>query len=186
MLLNVSGVLHADKSVTQVSKEELLNTFELNTFGQVLTYKHFVPLLPKTADVRKARERGDEDLANGVVAEGISVLASLTARVGSISDNKKGGWVGYRASKAATNQVVMTLERELRLRSTPSIAIALHPGTVVGTNLSSAWTKESDAGVKPGVFTADNSTRRLLDVISGLKEGDGGRFIDWAGKDVGW
>lgn len=81
---------------------------------------------------------------------------------------------------------MMTLERELRLRSTPSIAIALHPGTVVGTNLSSAWTKESDAGVKPGVFTADNSTRRLLDVISGLKEGDRGRFIDWAGKDVGW
>lgn len=64
---------------------------QLNMFGHVLTYKHFVPLLPKTADVRKARERGDEDLANGVVAEGISVLASLTARVGSISDNKKGG-----------------------------------------------------------------------------------------------
>lgn len=78
-------------------------------------------LLPKKADVRKARERGDEDLANGVVREGVSVLASLTARVGSIEDNKKGGcvhfihcarkkklsqairWVGYRASKAATN-----------------------------------------------------------------------------------
>lgn len=64
---------------------------QLNTFGHLLTYKHFVPLLPKTADVRKAKEAGKEDLANGAVGEGISVLASLTARVGSMGDNGKGG-----------------------------------------------------------------------------------------------
>lgn len=80
----------------------------------------------------------------------------------------------------------MTLERELQLRATPSIAISLHPGTVVGTNLSAKWTKESDAGVKEGVFTAEESTKRLLDVVSGLGEKDGGRFLDWAGKDIPW
>lgn len=64
---------------------------QLNTFGHLLTYKHFVPLLPKTADIRKAKEAGKEDLADGAVKNGLSVLASLTARVGSMGDNGKGG-----------------------------------------------------------------------------------------------
>jgi NAD(P)-dependent dehydrogenase (short-subunit alcohol dehydrogenase family) len=116
----------------------------------------------------------------------LGVLASLTARIGSIGDNHKGGWYAYRASKAAANQVVATLQRELSLRSTPSIAVALHPGTVVGTNLSKPWTKEEDAGKKPGVHTADEATAKLLDVIKGLGEQDGGRFLDYAGKDIPW
>lgn len=95
-------------------------------------------------------------------------------------------WIGYRASKSATNQVVVTLQRELELRSTPSIAVALHPGTVVGTNLSEKWTKKEDAGKKPGVFVAEDSTAKLLEVIKGLKKEDGGRFLDWAGKDIVW
>lgn len=64
---------------------------QLNTFGHLLTFKHFLPLLPKTADVRKAKESGEKDLADGAVPEGLSVLASLTARVGSMGDNGKGG-----------------------------------------------------------------------------------------------
>lgn len=95
-------------------------------------------------------------------------------------------WIGYRSSKAATNQVIVTLQRELELRATPSIALALHPGTVVGTNLSAKWTKEEDAGKKPGVFTAEHSVSKLLDVIKGLGAEDGGRFLDWAGKDIKW
>ncbi|KAK4702330.1 hypothetical protein P7C70_g3897, partial [Phenoliferia sp. Uapishka_3] len=186
LLLNVSGVLHADKSITQVSMKELQHNFEINTFAHLLTYKHFMGLLPKNADIRKAKERGHKDLANGVVREDLSVLVSLTARVGSIGDNTKGGWIGYRSSKAATNQIIMTLQRELELRATPSIAVALHPGTVVGTNLSAKWTNESDAGKKNGVFNAEDSTQRLLDVISGLGEKDGGRFLDWAGKEIPW
>lgn len=95
-------------------------------------------------------------------------------------------WIGYRASKAATNQVIATLQRELELRSTPSIAVALHPGTVVGTKLSKPWTKESDAGKKEGVHDAETSTRLLLEVIGNLKKEDGGRFVDFAGKDIPW
>ncbi|KDE05493.1 hypothetical protein MVLG_04181 [Microbotryum lychnidis-dioicae p1A1 Lamole] len=186
LLLNVSGVLHADKSITQVKQDELLHHYQINTFGHLLTYKHFMPLLPKKSDVKKALESNEEDPAKGAVPKGLSVLASLTARVGSIGDNAKGGWVGYRSSKAAANQVVMTLHRELQLRATPSIAISLHPGTVVGTNLSKEFTNEEDAGKKDGLFTAEDSTRRLLDVIKGLKEGDGGRFLDWKGEDIVW
>lgn len=80
----------------------------------------------------------------------------------------------------------MSLQRELQNRSTPSIAVALHPGTVPGTNLSSAFTKASDAGYKPGVFGADDSARQLMDVVRGLKEEDGGKFMDWAGKEIVW
>lgn len=95
-------------------------------------------------------------------------------------------WVGYRSSKAATNQVILTLQRELELKATPSIAVALHPGTVVGTNLSSKWTNPKDVGKKNGVFYAEESTAKLLDVIKGLNAEDGGRFLDWAGKDIKW
>lgn len=95
-------------------------------------------------------------------------------------------WIGYRASKAATNQVIATLQRELELRSTPSIAVALHPGTVVGTALSEKWTKDEDAGKKPGVFVAEDSTAKLLEVLRGLSKEDGGEFFDWAGKKIPW
>ena len=96
------------------------------------------------------------------------------------------GWVGYRASKAAANQTIVTLQRELSMRSTPSIALALHPGTVVGTNLSKPWTREEDAGKKPGVHDAATATGKLLDVISGLSEKDGGRFLNYAGEELPW
>ncbi|GAA5937723.1 SDR family oxidoreductase [Sporobolomyces koalae] len=190
LLINASGVLHADKSVAEVNSDQLLESFQLNTFAHLLTLKHFYPLLPKKNDLKSssaaASSSESEDPAQGYVQPGLGVFASLTARIGSIGDNKKGGWIGYRASKAATNQVIATLQRELELRSTPSIAVALHPGTVVGTNLSKPWTRESDAGKKEGVHDAETATRKLLQVIGNLKREDGGRFVDYAGKDIPW
>ncbi|GAA5867137.1 hypothetical protein JCM1840_001495 [Sporobolomyces johnsonii] len=187
LLINASGVLHADKSVAEVDYDKLLESFQLNTIAHLLAFKHFYPLLPQKNDIRSTKADSDEqDPANGMLHPGLGVLASLTVRIGSIGDNRKGGWIAYRASKAAANQVVATLERELSMRSTPSIAVALHPGTVVGTNLSRPWTKESDAGKKEGVFTAEVSTAKLLDVISGLKASDGGKFLDYAGKEIVW
>ncbi|GAA5838202.1 hypothetical protein JCM5353_006039 [Sporobolomyces roseus] len=187
LLINASGVLHADKSVAEVDYDQLLESFQLNTFAHLLTFKHFYPLLPKKNEIKStSADSASEDPAKGYVQPGLGVLASLTARIGSIGDNKKGGWIGYRASKSATNQVIATLQRELELRSTPSIALALHPGTVVGTNLSKPWTKESDAGKKEGVHDAETATEKLLKVISKMKKEDGGRFLDYAGKDVPW
>ncbi|GAA5988717.1 hypothetical protein JCM5350_001990 [Sporobolomyces pararoseus] len=187
LLINASGVLHADKSVAEVNADQLLESFQLNTFAHLLTFKHFYPLLPKKNDMKSSSaDSSSEDPAKGYVQPGLGVLASLTARIGSIGDNKKGGWIGYRASKAATNQVIATLQRELELRSTPSIALALHPGTVVGTNLSKPWTKESDAGKKEGVHDAETATKKLLEAISKMKKEDGGKFIDYAGKEIPW
>ncbi|GAA5886779.1 hypothetical protein JCM6882_005886 [Rhodosporidiobolus microsporus] len=186
-LLNASGVLHADKSVAEVDAAKMLESFQLNTFGHLLTFKHFYPLLPQKNDIKSAPPASkEEDPASGVIHPGLGVLASLTARIGSIGDNEKGGWYAYRASKAAANQTIATLQRELSLRSTPSIAVALHPGTVVGTNLSKPWTNPSDAGKKPGVHHPPEAVDQLLKVVSGLKEGDGGRFLDYAGKEIEW
>ncbi|KAI5480692.1 short-chain dehydrogenase/reductase SDR family protein [Pseudohyphozyma bogoriensis] len=181
LLINASGVLHADKSITKISAEDLLHSYQINTFGHILTYKHFVPLLPSKAAKQTPSDDGDATLQPG-----LSVLASLTARMGSIGDNRKGGWLGYRSAKAATNQAIMCLQRELTMKDSPAIAVALHPGTVVGTHLSKPWTKEDDAGNKPGVFRAEQSVEHLLKVVKELKAEDGGRFIDWAGKDIVW
>lgn len=109
-----------------------------------------------------------------------------TATVAELLTCCTAGWIGYRASKAAANQTIVTLQRELSMRSTPSIALALHPGTVVGTNLSKPWTREEDAGKKPGVHDAETASGQLLDVISGLKGGDGGRFLNYAGEELPW
>ncbi|GAA5877231.1 hypothetical protein JCM8547_006304 [Rhodosporidiobolus lusitaniae] len=186
-LINTSGVLHADKSIAEVDVDKLLNSFQLNTFGPLLAFKHFYPLLPQKNDIKhSSASSSDEDPAQGLIHPGLGVLATLTARIGSIGDNKKGGWYAYRASKAAANQTIATLQRELSLRSTPSIAIALHPGTTVGTNLSKPWTNEADAGKKPGVHYPPEAVDSLLKVIKGLKQEDGGRFLDYAGKDVRW
>jgi hypothetical protein len=76
---------------TTTTTTDKLPLRQINTFGHLLSLKHFVPLLPKTADIRKSKERNDVDLSNGTIMPGLSVLASLTARVGSIGDNKKGG-----------------------------------------------------------------------------------------------
>ncbi|GAA5977564.1 hypothetical protein JCM10908_005021 [Rhodotorula pacifica] len=187
MLINASGVLHADKSIASIDAETMLHSFHLNTFGPLLTFKHFYPLLPQKNDIRSSEsDDAEKDPANGMVQPGLGVLATVTAKIGSIGDNKKGGWYAYRASKAAANQTIMTLQRELSLRSTPSIALALHPGTVVGTNLSKPWTNPKDAGSKTGHFDAETSTAKLLDVIAKCGKEDGGRFLNYDGAEIPW
>ena len=78
----------------------MLNTFRINTFGHILTFKHFVPLLP-TKKSKGNEYEGSEDPANGVVQPGLNVLASMSARVGSIADNERGGWYSYRVRHIA-------------------------------------------------------------------------------------
>ncbi|BGP56864.1 hypothetical protein JCM8202_002922 [Rhodotorula sphaerocarpa] len=187
MLINSSGVLHADKSIASLDASTLLHSFQINTFAPLLAFKHFYSLLPQKNDIRSSEaDQSEADPANGIVAPGLGVLATVTAKIGSISDNKKGGWYAYRASKAAANQTILTLQRELSLRSTPSIALALHPGTVVGTNLSKPWTKPEDANQKPGHFDPETSTRKLLETIAKLRKEDGGRFLNYDGADIPW
>lgn len=131
----------------------------MNAIGPALLMKHFLPLLPR---------------------QGRSVFATLSARVGSIGDNRLGGWYGYRASKAALNQFVRTAAIELGRRQPAAICVALHPGTVA-TSLSAPFVK---AGLD--VQTTDQAAGRLIDVIDHLPPGSSGGFFDHRGDPVPW
>ncbi len=159
-----TGLLHdgthgPEKSLAELDPDWLLRNFAVNTIGPMVVAKHVLPLLP--ADRR-------------------AVFAVMSARVGSIGDNKLGGWYGYRASKAALNMFVRTASIELARTRPRAIIVGLHPGTV-DTGLS----KPFQRNVAPGkLFTADTSAAHLLDVIDGLKRPDSGNCLDWSGETV--
>ena len=104
----------------------------------------------------------------------------LSARVGSIGDNRLGGWYGYRASKAALNQFIRTLSIEQRRRNDRSIVVALHPGTV-----DTALSKPFGGNVAADqLFTPDRAAVQLLDTLDGLKPVDSGKLIAWDGVEI--
>ncbi len=159
-----TGLLHdaalqPEKTVRALDAARLARAFAVNAIGPALVAKHVLPLLPR---------------------EGRSVFAVLSARVGSIEDNRLGGWYGYRASKAALNQIVRTLAVEAGRTRPEALIVALHPGTV-GTALSQPFS----AAVKPeALFTPAEAAGHLLRVIDGLREGDSGGFFAWDGSPV--
>ena len=160
-----SGILHQDdaiqpeKTMGQISAAAMKRVLEINTVGPALVARHFLPKLD---------------------GEGKSVFAVLSARVGSIADNRLGGWVSYRASKAAVNMIVRTLAIEQARRRPESIVVSLHPGTV-DTGLSAPFTGRSRS---PKVFAPDQAAGYLLAVIDGLGPDDSGGFFAWDGSRV--
>ncbi|SPC67009.1 related to short chain dehydrogenase [Ustilago sp. UG-2017b] len=188
-LWNINGILHAEKNLSQISLEQLNHTFAVNTFSHLLAFKHFVPLIPRGAEAKKIQDGNVENLAEGVLPDDLSIVASLSAKVGSIGHNQKGGWYSYRASKAALNQLIKTLSKELELRSVPAISVGLHPGTV-RSNLSKDFTG-GEGSDKPldrskAQFEAHEAARNLVDVVSGFKKGDNGTFRDYKNDIIPW
>jgi NAD(P)-dependent dehydrogenase (short-subunit alcohol dehydrogenase family) len=150
-----------EKSWRHLEAETLMAAFADNAVGPALVAKHFLPRLP--------RDRR-------------SVFAALSARVGSIEDNRLGGWYGYRASKAALNQLIHTLAIELARQRPQAICVALHPGTV-DTGLSAPF----QGGVSAEkLFTPDFAAERLLSVLDGLGPADSGGFFAWDGTPIPW
>jgi len=147
-----------EKALGQLSAEAMVDQFRTNCVGPALILRHAPRLLP--------RDRR-------------CVFAALSARVGSIGDNRKGGWYSYRTAKAALNQVLHTGAIELARSHRRAICVALHPGTV-DTALTGKYAKGHPT-VPPG-----EAARNLLDVIDGLTPGDSGRFFDWRGERVEW
>lgn len=135
-----------------------MDQFALNAVGPALVLSRAHQLLP--------RQRR-------------SVFVVLSARVGSIGDNRMGGWISYRAAKAAVNQIVHTSAIELARTHKQAICVALHPGTVK-TEFTRKYLGRHPA-VEPG-----EAARNLLSVIGGLLPADTGGFFDWAGKPVPW
>lgn len=164
LVIVATGLLHAEgiapeKSYRRLSPRSFERYFAVNATGPALVAKHFLPLL--------TRERS-------------SVFAALSARVGSIGDNRLGGWYGYRASKAALNMIVKTLSVELARTHPQAACVALHPGTVA-TNLSHPFQKGVAADK---LFSPDTAASHLLDVIAGLSAEDSGRILAWDGTEI--
>ena len=166
LVINAAGLLHSEglrpeKAVEQVTMSSLQRVFAINAFAPILLARALMPLL----------EHGDP-----------AVFASLSARVGSIGDNRSGGWYAYRASKAAQNQLLKTLSIEMARRNRRSCCVLLHPGTV-DTPLSAPF----QARVAPEkLFAAERAARQLLDIIARCTPALSGRFIAWDGSDVPW
>lgn len=163
LVLVASGALEIDgqapeKSLRQIDAQAMAAQFALNCIGPALVLKHALPLMPRT---------------------GRCVFAALSARVGSIGDNRLGGWVSYRAAKAALNQVIHTGAIELARSHKGAICVALHPGTV-----QTAFTRKY-LGRHPAVPPA-TAAENLLAVIGGLQQADSGGFFDWQGMPVPW
>lgn len=147
-----------EKALRQISAEALSAQFRLNAVGPALVLRHAARLMPR--DSR-------------------AVFAALSARVGSIGDNRAGGWYGYRAAKAALNQIVHGAAIELRRTHRQSVCVALHPGTVA-TALTAKY-----AGRHPTVAPADAACR-LLDVAQTLGPEQSGGFFDYTGEVIPW
>lgn len=164
MILIATGLLHGagvdpEKSWKAMSGPALERYFRVNAVGPALALRHFLPLLRR--DSR-------------------AVVAALSARVGSIEDNRLGGWVGYRASKAALNQIVKTISIELGRTMPKAILVGLHPGTV-DTALSAPFQRNVPADQ---LFTPRRSAAALLDVLDGLTPADSGACFDWRGDRI--
>lgn len=155
--LEVAGAA-PEKTVRAVTAQAMADQFAVNAIGPALVLRHAGRLL--------LRDRR-------------SVCAVLTARVGSIGDNKIGGWTSYRAAKAAANQIVHTTSIELARTHPEMVCVALHPGTVE-TPFTAKY-----LGRHPAV-PADEAAANLLNVIDGLSPAQTGGFFDWAGKEVDW
>ena len=148
-----------ERSMRELDPETLARSFAINTIAPAIIAKHTLPRLPR--DQR-------------------SVFAILGARVGSIGDNRTGGWHGYRASKAALAMLVRTLSIELKRTHPQALCVLLHPGTV-----DTPMSKPFQGNVAPDkLFTADFAAERLIAVVDALTPADSGSHFAWDGAPI--
>ena len=163
-IIIATGVLHSknfgpEKSIKEIKQDNMAKVISINAIGPSIVGRYFIPLLRKDAK---------------------SVIAFLSARVGSISDNKLGGWYSYRASKSALNQVVKNFSIELKRTNPKAIVLALQPGTV-DSNLSEPFKKN----VAPDkLFTPEQSRELLTNVIENATTNDSGNLIAYDGETI--
>jgi NAD(P)-dependent dehydrogenase (short-subunit alcohol dehydrogenase family) len=166
VVINTAGLLHdgplqPEKRLSQVSRRALERSFAVNAFGPLLLAQAIEAALPRDRPVH---------------------FASLSARVGSIGDNRLGGWYAYRAAKAAQNQLLRTLAIEWQRRLPQACVTLLHPGTTA-TSLSAPF----GGSVPPSaLFSPERAAGHLLDVLEGRTAADSGAFLAWDGQPIPW
>ena len=162
-IIIATGTLHTDqikpeKSIDGINFEGLKNIFQVNLFGPTLLVKKLMPLIKKSQGVK---------------------IVFLTARVGSISDNKLGGWYSYRSSKSALNMMISNFSIELQRSNKENIVIGIHPGTVK-SHLSEPFLRH----VKHNIFSPRESVELMTKVISNISQKDSGKCFDFLGKVI--
>ncbi|WP_145182816.1 SDR family NAD(P)-dependent oxidoreductase [Pseudomonas sp. URMO17WK12:I11] len=165
LVISTLGILHQDgakpeKSLAQLDLAGLQASFATNAFAPILLLKHLMPLLRQQP----------------------TTFAALSARVGSIGDNRLGGWYSYRASKAALNQLLHTASIELKRLNPQATVLALHPGTT-DTQLSRPFQANVPAGK---LFATRFAAQCLLDLVSRVEPLDSGGFWAWDGQQIPW
>ena len=163
-IIVATGILHSEsfgpeKSIKDINHDSMTKVMSINTIGPSLVGRYFIPLLTKDTK---------------------SVLAFLSARVGSISDNKLGGWYSYRASKTALNQIIKNFSIELKRTNPNAIVLGLQPGTV-DSNLSEPFKKNVAKGK---LFTPEQSRELLSNVIENATTNDSGNLLAYDGETI--
>jgi NAD(P)-dependent dehydrogenase (short-subunit alcohol dehydrogenase family) len=163
LIFDATGALEIDgrgpeKSILAIDPSVMAAQFRVNAIGPALLLKHLHPLLPLT---------------------GRAAFATLSARIGSIGDNRLGGWISHRAAKSALNQILRTAAIEIARKRPEAIVVALHPGTV-RTGLTARY-----AGARPTV-APQAAAAHLLDLLQALTPADTGGFFAWDGARIPW
>jgi NAD(P)-dependent dehydrogenase (short-subunit alcohol dehydrogenase family) len=163
LIIDATGVLVVDgvgpeKSLAAIRDDVIAKAFQINAIGPLMVLRNFAPLL----------------------ASGPSIYAKLSARVGSITDNRKGGWYSYRASKAALNMLLQTAAFELQRKNAELRVVALQPGTV-RSELSRPFTADVANLLEPAASVAG-----MLATLRELKSRPGAHFVDYRGNEVPW
>lgn len=162
LIINTIGVLHTndwmpEKKLDDINAEQLTELIKINAIGPALSLRHFSKLLDPQS----------------------SIMVSLSAKVGSIEDNRLGGWYSYRASKAALNMLIKTASIEWARTKPNAVLIAMHPGTV-NSKLSKPFRGEQIG--RP----ANDAAADMLQAIVNLKKEDSGSFISYSGEKLPW
>ncbi|KAK7402857.1 hypothetical protein QQX98_011387 [Neonectria punicea] len=172
----IPGILHAEKNLEQVNAADSLESFQVNSLGPLLLMKHFAHFLPK-----RATELAPSPSADAIRLPEHATWLSMSARVGSTTDNRKGGWFSYRASKSAVMSLAQTLDLFLRAKSgDKALSVSYHPGTVKTDFSREFW----DSVGEEKLLSPEYAAERLVEVMAGLNVKQRGKCWDWQAKEV--
>ena len=161
LIINATGVLQTteegpEKTINVVKQKSMIDMMKINAIGPALLLKNFSKKLDKTK---------------------FSVFVNLSARVGSITDNRLGGWISYRSSKAALNQIIKTSSIEINRRNKNAICVGLHPGTVK-TSFTEKFQNTTET------ISPDESVKMMMNVVENLSVDDNGYCFAYDGKVI--
>jgi NAD(P)-dependent dehydrogenase (short-subunit alcohol dehydrogenase family) len=175
------GVLVPEKKPADLDWDTLKETFQINVISHLLIIKHFSRFLPPSGMHAQSQTGQSKDI-NGDSLPYLAKWAHVSARLGSIQDNERGGWYSYRSSKAALNQVIKTFDLYLQQHHTQAMCVGVHPGTVK-TDLSRAFWASTR---RRELFEPMDAAANLIDVVENLNTHQRGKVWDWSGKEVPW